>query len=88
MKKVKIDVTNIHTVGALHVYLAYMLDLPAHYGRNLDALHDCLSTESEETRILLMGKACSDEMRAYLPRLEQVLGDCAEDNEKIIFEKV
>ena len=88
MKTVRIDVTNIDTVGALHVYLAYMLDLPAHYGRNLDALHDCLSTESEEIRILLTGSACSDEMRAYLPRLEKVLCDCAEDNEKIIFDMV
>jgi len=86
MKTVRIDVTNIHTVGALHVYLAYVLDLPAHYGRNLDALHDCLSTESGKTRILLTGKAATDEMSAYLVRLEQVLCDCAEENDNILFE--
>ncbi len=27
---------------ALHDYLAEKLELPAHYGKNLDALHDCL----------------------------------------------
>ena len=40
MKTIRLDVTNIGTVKALHVYLAYMLDLPDYYGRNLDALHD------------------------------------------------
>ena len=30
MKTVKMDITNIVTVRALHVYLAYVLDLPAY----------------------------------------------------------
>ena len=34
----------------LHDYLQEMLPLPAYYGRNLDALYDCL-TELPETEI-------------------------------------
>ena len=32
MKKVELDIANIHTVRALHVYLAYKLNLPTYYG--------------------------------------------------------
>lgn len=35
-----------------HEYLANMLELPAYYGRNLDALHDCLSEMHELTLII------------------------------------
>ena len=39
MSKVTIDIRNISTVKALHIYLAWKLDMPAHYGNNLDALY-------------------------------------------------
>ena len=80
MKTIHLNVTNIHTVKALHIYLAYMLELPKYYGRNLDALHDLLTELCEETCIILAGDAGSEEMAAYLPRLEAVLSDCAEEN--------
>lgn len=80
MKTIKLNVTNIHTVNALHIYLAYMLKLPAYYGKNLDALHDVLGDVDEETCIVLAGDASSEEMKAYLPKLERVLEDCAEEN--------
>ena len=50
MNRIELDVRNIFTVRALHIYLAYRLDLPAHYGKNLDALHDCL-TEQKDVEI-------------------------------------
>ncbi|MGN0777038.1 MAG: barstar family protein [Candidatus Ventricola sp.] len=80
MKTIKLDVTNISTVKALHVYLAYVLDLPAYYGRNLDALHDVLGEICEQTRIVLTGRPASGEMAAYLPRLARVLEDAAQEN--------
>lgn len=86
MKTIRLDVTNIGTVKALHVYLAYMLDLPAYYGGNLDALHDVLGEIGEETRIVLAGQPASDEMAAYLPRLARVLADAAQENGKLCME--
>ena len=88
MKTIRLDIEHIHTVRALHIYLAYMLDLPAYYGSNLDALHDVLSEESEPIHILLSGMPNSEEMMAYLPKLECVLSDCAQENDKICFERV
>ena len=79
MTTIRLDITGIQTVRALHIYLAYRLDLPAYYGKNLDALHDVLTEGGEARRIVLAGEAASGEMQAYLPRLEQVLADCAEE---------
>lgn len=86
MKTIKLDISNISTVRALHIYLAYRLDLPAHYGRNLDALHDVLGEESEDMRLMLVGEPASEEMAAYLPRLVRVLEDS--DNAHVHFERI
>lgn len=85
MKTIELDVTNIGTVKALHVYLAYKLDLPAYYGRNLDALYDVLGDIGEETRIVLSGQAASEEMAAYLPRLVRVMEHAAGENGTLRF---
>ena len=86
MKTIKLDISNISTVRALHIYLAYRLDLPAHYGRNLDALHDVLGEESEDMHLVLVGEPASEEMAAYLPRLVRVLEDS--DNAHVHFERI
>lgn len=86
MKTIELNLTHIHTVRALHIYMQYMLDLPNYYGRNLDALHDVLT----EARILnlriVKGKDTSPEMAAYLPRLARVLEDAARENESLSVE--
>ncbi len=38
----KLDFAGIQTKEELHDYLAEKLELPSYYGRNLDALYDCL----------------------------------------------
>ena len=86
MKTVTLDVRNIETVGALHIYLQYMLDFPAYYGRNLDALHDLLTEWSEETKIVLLADGVKGENAAYLPRLARVMNDAAQENEKLSVE--
>ena len=86
MRTIKLDISNISTVRALHIYLAYQLDLPAHYGRNLDALHDVLGEESEDMRLMLVGEPASEEMAAYLPRLVRVLEDS--ENAHVHFERI
>lgn len=86
MKTIKLDISNISTIRALHIYLAYQLDLPAHYGRNLDALHDVLGEESEDMRLMLVGEPASEEMAAYLPRLVRVLEDS--ENAHVHFERI
>ena len=85
MKTIRLDITHIQTVKALHIYLAYRMDFPAHYGKNLDALHDLLGEVNEPVRIVLAGTAAGSEMERYLPRLERVLEDCAQENAALCY---
>ena len=80
MKTITLELSNIKTVRALHIYMQYMLDLPTHYGKNLDALYDCLTDMDEDTRLIIRAQGASGEMSAYMPRLMQVLRDAADKN--------
>ena len=46
-----IDAADIHTRDELHDMLSGTLCLPSWYGRNLDALYDCLSASPAEIRL-------------------------------------
>ena len=61
-----------------HPYLARMLDLPAWYGANLDALYDCL-TERGGTIVLLGADAlrCAG---GYGAKILATLEDAARDD--------
>ena len=48
-----IDCSAIHSKEEFHRILAETLHFPAHYGNNLDALHDCLTSISEKTHLIL-----------------------------------
>lgn len=84
MRRIELDIRSIATVRALHIYLAFRLNLPDYYGGNLDALYDCLTQMDEPTelRVLAYG-AASEEMVGYLPRLLRVLEDAQEENERL-----
>ena len=58
---------NIRTRDELHDALIRALNLPTWYGRNLDALHDCLTALNTDTELRLLHPA----------RLEEALGDYA-----------
>lgn len=64
------------SMDAIHTQLAEVLSFPAWYGRNLDALHDCLSEISADITIHLLESDLH-------PRLRRVLQDCAEENPHI-----
>ncbi len=63
MKKAILDCTRLaQSHEQAHAYLKEMLDLPAYYGANLDALYDCLTAVDgtleilfENSRALLSG---------------------------------
>jgi len=83
MRTITLELANIETVRALHIYLAYMLDFPAYYGKNLDALHDLLTEIGEDTRIIVRSAGARGETAACLPRLLQVLQDAAGENPRL-----
>lgn len=45
--EITLDFQDIESREELHAYLQRRLQLPDYYGKNLDALHDCLSERQE-----------------------------------------
>lgn len=69
---------------ALHDYLAKKLELPAYYGKNLDALHDCLC---EITHPLFLTVTYTERLLSctgsYGERFLKVLKDAAQENQML-----
>ena len=76
-----IDGAAIETREQLHDALARQLSFPDYYGRNLDALFDCLTDLAEETELRLVRR---DELFAHLgvyaDILQNVLRDACAEN--------
>ena len=62
-----------------HDYLKEVLNLPDYYGKNLDALYDCLCEIGVETQIVLInsGSVSSDIIDTFV--------DAASENENLKF---
>ncbi len=53
MDYIVIDCTPVSGPGSMHEALKVALDLPEWYGKNLDALFDCLTDLNQPTRLIL-----------------------------------
>lgn len=79
-----LDGDNIKDKETLHDTLAKSLQLPQWYGRNLDALHDCLLDIQEETRIrLLHEKALEDHLGHYAHTFKKAVREACLENSRI-----
>ena len=52
MKQIVLDGNKLADAANVHEYLKEMLSFPEYYGKNLDALHDCL-TELDDIEITI-----------------------------------
>lgn len=81
MKTCILDGRVIEDRKMLHQVLAQGLDFPEWYGRNLDALADCLGDLKEEAEIQIVHEA---ELRAnlgtYMKSLQRVFRDAVKEN--------
>ena len=65
----------------LHETLATGLCLPPWYGRNLDALYDCLTDVQEETVVVLRDRAALEEhLGGYGRRFMRLLEEVSREN--------
>jgi len=82
--KLTIDLSGINCRADLHMILKSHLDLPDYYGRNLDALHDCLTETSGKIDLLLLNEnEVSDEMRSYVRSFKKMLADVSSEKKSI-----
>lgn len=82
MKKVIIDCEKLQQKEQAHLYLAEVFDFPDYYGRNLDALFDCL-TELGECTIVLKGENILHQTDSYGIKVLKVLGEAAQVNSNL-----
>ena len=78
---VLIDGSAVESREALHDTLARQLSLPEYYGRNLDALYDCLTDVREDTELCLVRfPALCEHLGLYANVLRDVLEDACGEN--------
>ena len=81
-----IDGAAIETREQLHDALAEQLSLPEYYGRNLDALFDCLTGLHEEAELRLVhADALFAHLGVYADVLQTVLRDACGENPRLRF---
>lgn len=84
MQYICLDAHEMSNRERLHDYVAIKLALPAYYGRNLDALYDCLSDIQQPTIIFLTHqRALSENLGNYGRKVGQVFKDVAHQNKHI-----
>ncbi len=73
MKLLFFDMNTIRTKEALHEAFQKKLELPAYYGKNLDAFYDVLSEGAINAMLVFENCECADgEMSEYLDRLKEI----------------
>lgn len=77
MKEITIDCGQVDSPREFHHALAEALALPAWYGYNLDALHDCLTSLPGEISLTLLH---FETMGKWAIGFHRVLTDCEEEN--------
>ena len=76
-----IDCTQIHTRDDLHRIFAEALSFPAWYGKNLDALHDCLTEVFTNTQIRFVNFHHLEEtLGLYTVAIRRAMNQAAEEN--------
>ena len=81
MQLITLDGARMKSVRETHLYLAAALRFPVYYGRNLDALHDCLTEFCGDMIVILRhSDAMEQNLGDYAERLLTVFTDAAESS--------
>ena len=79
MKQITLDGNILSDAAMVHDYLIEMLEFPEYYGKNLDALHDCL-TDLEHIDITI---TAPKEDGAIFQKILRVFKSAERENESL-----
>ncbi len=83
-RRVTLSGNRMPTKEAMHTYLARKLKFPSYYGKNLDALHDCLCEISHPLHITVtFTNRLTEALGDYGETFLEVLKDSAEENKNL-----
>ena len=85
VKTVILDCEKLLKKRQAHIYLAEILDFPDYYGKNLDALFDCLM-EMGECTFVLKGEDVIRRTDCYGTKVLKVLGEAVQVNPRLRLE--
>lgn len=89
MKEIVINGKDIFGIADIHELLAEELGFPAYYGKNLDALYDCLTELTDEVRIEVADTdVLHERLGIAYEKLCRVIGDAAEESGRIEFSEI
>ena len=83
MKIIVLDGRRMTDRETAHLYLKKKLELPEYYGRNLDALYDCLFEMSGVQVIVTYVPEMKDNLRRYADNIINVFEAAEEKNPKL-----
>lgn len=84
MVEIVLDGREIAAIEEVHDRFAQTLEFPAYYGRNLDALFDCLTESGEDVTVRLLDREALEERLGRRGRaLAALLRRAAEENPHI-----
>ena len=83
--RVILDCERLCSRRPAHEYLQEAFGFPAYYGKNLDALFDCL-TELRDCTVVLRGRNQLASSGGYGARILRVLEDAARANPRLTLE--
>ena len=85
MAEIVLDGLELQSLEEVHDRFALALDLPEYYGRNLDALFDCLTDQGEDVTVrLLHREALEDRLGRRGRALARLLRRAAAENPQVV----
>lgn len=88
MRTIQLDGRKMDNRNMTHTYLKEALLLPNYYGRNLDALADCLSEMGPVNIRLVYPQAMLNALGEYGYQMIEVFKNTAKQNNQFIFQMV
>lgn len=89
MKQITLNGKKMTDKESAHIYIASKLGFPEYYGKNLDALADCVSEFCLDKYIHFSHyEEAEKNLGDYAETLVEVFSDIAEENPRIKFKKL
>ena len=81
MKIITIDCSQIFDRESFHITMEEALEFPSWYGKNLDALHDCLTEVFTNTQVYFLNWSHLEEtLGLYTMAIRRAINHAAEEN--------
>lgn len=81
MKTVTLDCAGLDSPDAFHRALAGVMDFPPYYGKNLDALFDCLTENRKDIELILLHwHSFSYQLKDYAEKILYVFRCACDEN--------